>query len=166
MRFPPKAFDVITCYDVLEHLHEPRVVFEKVAQWLKPNGIFYIFVPNVMSWEARLFRSFWYPLDLPRHLHFFSPSSLNSLANFVGLRTSEIVTPPGNYLEHNTSRLLSYLAHRATGSNAAIDISGQANILWRVARKSFRLSVESGFGLAASIFHVGPSLHAVFQRPN
>ena len=55
--FQRNWFDVITCSDVLEHLYEPREVFRRVCNWLKPGGIFYVFVPNIMSWEARVFRS-------------------------------------------------------------------------------------------------------------
>lgn len=163
---PAGAFDVITCYDVLEHLHEPRAVFQNVARWLRPGGIFYIFVPNISSWEARWFQSFWYPLDLPRHLHFFSPSSLNALTRFSGLRTLRIATPPGNYLEQNTSRLLTWLARKASGKNVWIEVGGPTNIVARVIRKGIRLTVEDGFGRAASAFRAGPSLQAIFQKPD
>ncbi|HEX3659891.1 MAG TPA: methyltransferase domain-containing protein [Acidobacteriaceae bacterium] len=164
-QLPPGAFDVITCYDVLEHLHQPRVVFENVARWLRPGGIFYIFVPNILSWEARLFQSFWYPLDLPRHLHFFSPTSLNALAGVAGLRTVQIATPPGNYLENNVSRILTWLARKASGKQVWIDIGGPANLVARVMRKAIRLTIEDGFGVAASACHAAPSLQAVFQKP-
>ena len=50
--FPPESFDVITCFDVLEHLYEPRRVMARVGEWLKPGGIFYVQVPNVDSAEA------------------------------------------------------------------------------------------------------------------
>ncbi|HEX4311802.1 MAG TPA: class I SAM-dependent methyltransferase [Acidobacteriaceae bacterium] len=166
VEFPPNSFDVITCNDVLEHLHEPRIVFEKVAGWLKPDGIFYVFVPNVLSWEARLFQSFWYGLDLPRHLHFFSPSSLNSLSSQAGLETLRIATPPGNYLEQSTCRLLTWLVYKATGSIHIIDMSGRVNPVLRVVRKGLRIVVGDGFGWVASMGRAGPSLQAVFQKRN
>ncbi|HKQ85025.1 MAG TPA: methyltransferase domain-containing protein, partial [Steroidobacteraceae bacterium] len=65
--FPPASFDVITCFDVLEHLFEPRRVMGKVAEWLKPGGIFYVLVPNIDSAEGRVFGSYWHGLELPRH---------------------------------------------------------------------------------------------------
>lgn len=37
--FAPGMFDVITCFDVLEHLHEPRLVVDRIRTWLKPHGI-------------------------------------------------------------------------------------------------------------------------------
>ena len=45
-QFAAESFDVITCFDVFEHLYEPRRVMAKVAEWLKPGGIFYVLVPK------------------------------------------------------------------------------------------------------------------------
>ena len=76
--FPPESFDVITWFDVLEYLYEPRRVMARVSEWLKPGGIFYVLVPNVDSAEARVFRSYWHGLELPRHLFHYSPASLSN----------------------------------------------------------------------------------------
>src|SRR5208337_2096892 len=89
--FPPESFDVITCFDVLEHLYEPRQVMARVKEWLKPGGIFYVLVPNIDSAEARVFGSYWCGLELPRHLFYYSPASLRYLANSVGLREISLV---------------------------------------------------------------------------
>ncbi len=164
VELPSDAFDVITCSDVLEHLQDPRAIFQNVARWLRPGGIFYVFVPNIGSWEARLFQSFWYPLDLPRHLHFFSPASLDAFAGSAGLRTLRIATPPGNYIEHSESRILTWLARKATRKEVWIEIGGPTNIVARIIRKAFRVTLEEGFAQAAALFHAGPSFQAVFQR--
>ena len=79
-----ESFDVITCFDVLEHLYEPRRVMAKVGEWLKPGGIFYVLVPNVDAAEARVFGSYWHGLELPRHLFHYSPASLKFLAELGG----------------------------------------------------------------------------------
>jgi SAM-dependent methyltransferase len=57
--FAHDSFDAITCFDVLEHLYEPRRVMARVGEWLKPGGIFYVLVPNIDSAEARAFGSYW-----------------------------------------------------------------------------------------------------------
>src|ERR1017187_3489649 len=90
--FRPESFDVITCFDVLEHLYEPRQVLTKVMEWLKPGGIFYVLVPNIDSAEARVFGSYWGGLELPRHLFHYSPASLSFLAKSVGLHEISQVT--------------------------------------------------------------------------
>jgi 2-polyprenyl-3-methyl-5-hydroxy-6-metoxy-1,4-benzoquinol methylase len=75
----PNTFDVITSFDLLEHVYSPREFLTKVFEWLKPGGIYYAMMPNIASWEARLFRTYW-RAELPRHLFHFSPDSLRYLA--------------------------------------------------------------------------------------
>lgn len=84
--FEDGTLDVITSFDVLEHLYQPRQVLEKVSAWLKPGGMYYTLVPNIKAWEARLFGSYWYALALPRHLFHYSAASLRHLARTAGLQ--------------------------------------------------------------------------------
>jgi SAM-dependent methyltransferase len=53
--FAPNSFDAITCFHVFEHLYEPWKELGKVAQWLKPGGIFYAIMPNIDSAGMRIF---------------------------------------------------------------------------------------------------------------
>jgi hypothetical protein len=162
--FPTDNFDVITCTDVLEHLYEPREVLRNVCKWLKPGGIFYVFVPNIISWEARIFRSYWYGLDLPRHVHHFTAKSLEHLATSVGLRQVRMVTPAGCYLEESTWILFDDLVRRAGVRRAPLDMTAEPGIAWRVVRKGLRLSVEALYSMIASRCGAAASLQAVFQK--
>jgi SAM-dependent methyltransferase len=161
----PNSIDVITCSDVLEHLYGPRAVFERVSRWLKPGGIFYVFVPNISSWEARMFGPCWYGLDLPRHLHHYSAPSLRALANFAGLRTMSIVTPAGCYLEQSASEWLNAKLRKAGVAHPHVNLGGPAWIGWRALRKGFRLTVETAYAYVSSACGAAPSLRAVFQKP-
>jgi len=44
--FSEKYFDVITCFDVLEHLRKPKIFLGRAKRYLKPNGIVLISTPN------------------------------------------------------------------------------------------------------------------------
>jgi SAM-dependent methyltransferase len=64
------SVDIVTAHYVMEHvtdLHHTLQVFHKV---LKPGGMLHITVPNIRSWEARLFGRKWHGLDAPRHISF------------------------------------------------------------------------------------------------
>jgi 2-polyprenyl-3-methyl-5-hydroxy-6-metoxy-1,4-benzoquinol methylase len=87
--FPARAFDVITMWDVLEHLPSPLMTLTQVRQWLAPDGLLFLSVPNVGSWSARLFRRRWVLL-LREHLWYFSPPTMARLlseAGFAVVRT-------------------------------------------------------------------------------
>jgi SAM-dependent methyltransferase len=73
---PDGAFDVVTMWDVLEHVLDPRVTLAGVRRLLRPGGLFVASVPNPASLEARLFGDSWAGWDRPRHLHLFPPDLL------------------------------------------------------------------------------------------
>jgi SAM-dependent methyltransferase len=47
--FTPEDFDVIVCWDVLEHLPAPELALERFARAVRPGGLVVIKVPNVLS---------------------------------------------------------------------------------------------------------------------
>ena len=85
--FPDGFFDVVTMWDVLEHLHDPASSVREVHRILKADGVFVMRVPNLDSHDARLFGRFWAGLDAPRHLFVFSPQTLNAVLGSNGFRT-------------------------------------------------------------------------------
>jgi 2-polyprenyl-3-methyl-5-hydroxy-6-metoxy-1,4-benzoquinol methylase len=163
--FAPSSFDVITCFDVLEHVYEPRKVMEKVRQWLKPGGIFYTLVPNIECGEARIFKSYWYGLELPRHLSHFSPRSLRYLAESVGLTVASLETRRNSAMENS----LRYMGDAALGSigfpRAPLATAKMPGIPWKVTRKLLRWTVFLAFYHLTPAFGPGESIHAVFQAP-
>jgi SAM-dependent methyltransferase len=88
------SFDLITMTHVVEHLHDPRGVLEKVRTWLRPQGVVTIRCPNFASLERRLFGPKWLGLDLPRHLYHFEPATLTRLLDVAGLRLTRLVAEP------------------------------------------------------------------------
>jgi SAM-dependent methyltransferase len=65
---PAEGFDVITAWQVIEHVERPGELFDLVHKNLKTGGIFAVSTVNLDSWQARLFGTNWLHLDPPRHL--------------------------------------------------------------------------------------------------
>lgn len=85
------TFGVISAWHVLEHLSEPRAVFQRFNELLEPAGLLVVEVPNFFSLQARLSREHWIYTECPRHLLHFSPGSLTRLladSGFVVIQTS------------------------------------------------------------------------------
>jgi 2-polyprenyl-3-methyl-5-hydroxy-6-metoxy-1,4-benzoquinol methylase len=80
-------FDALSLFHVLEHLPQPAVLLE---QLIKDNvtgkGIVIVEVPNVSSWQSRIAKESWIHLDVPRHLHHFSPERLKKLLLDINLK--------------------------------------------------------------------------------
>jgi len=82
--YPDAYFDVVTMWDVMEHVYDPTSTMNEVHRILKPGGLFLARVPNVSTWDARLFGPYWVGLDAPRHLYVFSPTTFNGLLHKAG----------------------------------------------------------------------------------
>lgn len=162
--FRPESFDVITCFDVLEHLYDPLQVMVKVTEWLKPGGIFYVLVPNVDSAESHVFGSYWHGLELPRHLSHFSPASLKHLAASVGLREISLKTQR-NPAVGTSLRYIWDDVSRAVGiRRIPLAYRGEAGLAWRAARKLVRMTVLRALIAIAPLMGGGESIHAIFRK--
>jgi len=49
IELPPAGFDLIVCWDVLEHLRRPERALRTFAEALAPGGLLVLGVPNVLS---------------------------------------------------------------------------------------------------------------------
>ena len=49
---PANAFDLVVCFDVLEHLHRPALAMASMASSVRPGGLLLLAFPNVHSLKA------------------------------------------------------------------------------------------------------------------
>ncbi|GAA6134949.1 class I SAM-dependent methyltransferase [Oceaniserpentilla sp. 4NH20-0058] len=83
----PSHYDVITSTEVIEHLHEPKQVFEQWLSWLKPQG--YLGLMTKLVTKQSAFANWHYKNDLT-HVCFFSEECFNWLARTYALELSII----------------------------------------------------------------------------
>ena len=62
-------FDVITLFDVIEHLPEPHDALGRIREWLAPGGRLFLTTPDAGSLIARLLGKNWWYIDLTEHIH-------------------------------------------------------------------------------------------------
>lgn len=56
--FQAGKFDIVICWDVLEHLSSPEKALKRFSHCLKGNGLLIIALPNVLSFEALITKFF------------------------------------------------------------------------------------------------------------
>lgn len=86
---PVGAFDVVSMWDVLEHVHDPKRVLSRAAELLKPGGILLFSIPILDSLGGRVFGQYWVGYELPRHLHIFSRKTLGRYLQKCGFELVE-----------------------------------------------------------------------------
>jgi len=77
---PEQKFDLITLWNVIEHLQDPAGDLARLRDLLAPDGTIVILTPNIGSRQANAFGPDWAGLEVPKHLQLFDASSLRSLA--------------------------------------------------------------------------------------
>lgn len=78
------SFDLVTMTEYLEHEGDPRSVLEECRRITRSGGYLALEIPLISSWPAKIFRNHWSQLDLPRHLMFFTPDTLQRMLGEVG----------------------------------------------------------------------------------
>jgi 2-polyprenyl-3-methyl-5-hydroxy-6-metoxy-1,4-benzoquinol methylase len=163
--FAPGSFDAITCFHVFEHLYQPKEVLAKVFEWLKPGGIFYTMMPNIDSAGRRIFGSYWYALELPRHLYHFSPASLTRVGESVGLQATSVTTHREVFIEASVRYIVDEGCRKIGFTRVPLARAKVPSIPFRVVRKMFRLTVFPVLSGLASFAGDGESIHAIFSKP-
>ncbi|MBW2292060.1 MAG: class I SAM-dependent methyltransferase [Deltaproteobacteria bacterium] len=82
--FPPRLFDVVTLWDVLEYTPRPADCLRESSVPLKPGGYVLLNVPYIDSSSAQFLGRSW-PLLRREHLNYFSRESLLRCAHAAGL---------------------------------------------------------------------------------
>ena len=66
-----KSFDVVTCFDLLEHLSNPYLAIAAFHRVLKDDGVLVVRVPNVESVGFKLKRADWFGARDETHVSLF-----------------------------------------------------------------------------------------------
>jgi SAM-dependent methyltransferase len=103
------GFDVLTLWDVLEHVPKPQVFLSACRRLLRADGFLFLNVPDLNSKEARLLGRRW-PLLLPEHLNYFTRESLAICAEQSGFRVLR-------FTSRKASFSLKYVACRVAQHN-------------------------------------------------
>lgn len=88
--FADAYFDIITFWHSLEHIADPVSALKKIHKMIKKDGLLFIAVPNIDSLEFKISKKRWFHLDLPHHLYYYSPKSLNTLLEHCGFEVLNI----------------------------------------------------------------------------
>jgi 2-polyprenyl-3-methyl-5-hydroxy-6-metoxy-1,4-benzoquinol methylase len=95
LALPENAFDVITLFEVIEHLKDPLTLLRACLHVLRPEGLLVIRTGNTDSWTAQVLRARWEYFHLKRHgghICFYSPASIKSLAERTGFAVERLTT--------------------------------------------------------------------------
>jgi hypothetical protein len=155
--FAPASFDVITLWDVIEHIPEPDDLLSALAPLLTDDGFVFLHTPNaaVQLPKARLkkamlgMREGSHYLEARDHVHIYSMSTLAAVLGRNGLRDVRYVhLPPIQSVSGDRSRTLAMLKNAWCGTAAAVHrlTLGAVNLdnLFAIARRAAAVALLAG----------------------
>lgn len=90
--FDTELFDVIILRNVLEHISNPIPLIKEIWRIIKKEGILFIRIPNINSVDYKLFREYWYVVQDPGHIAFYSPDTITKLMSSMNFNTLHLST--------------------------------------------------------------------------
>lgn len=86
--FEEEMFDIITLHDVLEHMTDPALALKRIRQWIKPNGLLVVDIPNGDEFSLD-----WHHTKPREHLWYFRLRDLKALLKRAGFWVAKIDYP-------------------------------------------------------------------------
>lgn len=87
----PATYDIITAWQVIEHVSEPAALLSKAFRHLNDDGLLGVSTVNRDSWQAKIFGPLWLHLDPPRHLWVGNRHAVEQLLQSCGFRVEHRV---------------------------------------------------------------------------
>lgn len=87
-----RSRDVVTMFEVIEHLPDPTAFFRRAEMVVRPGGLIYMTTPNFNSLDRRVLGSKWDVIHR-EHLIYFTPATLSrAIRNTTGLQVLYLET--------------------------------------------------------------------------
>jgi SAM-dependent methyltransferase len=84
--FSDDTFDIVTIWNVLEHLPDPLSSLKRINSLLRQDGLLVLNTPNLGSLDARIFGHYWTGFEIPRHFYVFSRITLKETLQKAGFK--------------------------------------------------------------------------------
>jgi 2-polyprenyl-3-methyl-5-hydroxy-6-metoxy-1,4-benzoquinol methylase len=90
--FPDETFDIITSFEVLEHINNPVEEVRNINKILRTGGLFYFTTPNFNAVERFFLKSNYNVIGYPEHLSYYTKHTVNYLLSGNGFKKKKLRT--------------------------------------------------------------------------
>lgn len=85
-------FDIVTSFEVIEHINNPISEIKNINQILRKGGVFYFTTPNFNALERYLLGDDYSEICYPEHLSYYTKSTAHKLLTSYGFEKKYLIT--------------------------------------------------------------------------
>ncbi|MCB0790162.1 MAG: class I SAM-dependent methyltransferase [Flavobacteriales bacterium] len=90
--FPEGVFDVVTSFEVMEHINNPLEDLAHIHRALRDGGLYYCTTPNFNSLLRYHLKDRYNIINYPEHLSYYTRSTLGRVLRTAGFRKRKVLT--------------------------------------------------------------------------
>lgn len=90
--YPPDYFDVVTSFEVIEHINNPNEDVANYNKVLRKGGVVYVTTPNFNSVSRDLLGVKWNVIEYPEHLSYYTVSTIKEIFVKNGFKPLAVMT--------------------------------------------------------------------------
>lgn len=155
--FEADSFDIITSFEVLEHINNPIEETNNFYQLLRKGGLIYLTTPNFNSLLRFRLKERYDVITYPEHLSYYTPKTLNNLFNRCGFKKKAIQTTGISLTKLKTSQ-------GKTSQGFISETSDDENLRKQIEEKRYLQFAKKVVNGTLTIFGVGDSLKGWFIK--
>ena len=155
--FEPESFDVITSFEVLEHINNPIEENLNFYKLLRKGGLVYLTTPNFNSLLRYRLKERYDVITYPEHLSYYTPKTLNKLYTNCGFKKLKIQTTGISLTRLKTSQ-------GKTSQAFISETSDDENLRKQIEEKAYLQFAKKVVNGTLTLFGVGDSLKGWFVK--
>jgi 2-polyprenyl-3-methyl-5-hydroxy-6-metoxy-1,4-benzoquinol methylase len=90
--YDTEQFDVITSFEVIEHINNPLEEITKFYKLLRPGGLLYVTTPNFNALNRYQLKADYDMIQYPDHLSYYTPTTIQTLFQHIGFKRHVVQT--------------------------------------------------------------------------
>jgi SAM-dependent methyltransferase len=154
--YEANEFDVVTSFEVVEHINNPKEEFINFNQLLRQGGLVYVTTPNFNSVSRTLLKGKWHVLHYPEHITYYVPDTLIFAFKKAGFRTMESVTSGFSYSGYKSDKLGYVVENPVSSDDEKIRNMTENNSLGRLIKVTINGCLD--------LLGIGDSIKAMFIK--
>ena len=162
--YPLESFDVITSFEVIEHINTPKEEIGRIFSLLRKGGYFYVTTPNFNSLLRYYLGPKYNVICWPEHLSYYTPKTLTALMLNHGFKKVWLQSTGISITRFLTSRAPQSNANREEGTEFVSAYTNDEKLRTRFESNGLLAFAKKTINFILTLTGKGDALKGLFQK--